>query len=71
MNITYYTNNVIISYCAVCIDGWDLGPSGSNGVPIAIQVGECEFDYWALVSLDKLDVQAIGATALQVVTAVL
>ena len=48
-----------------------ISPStGSTGVSIAIEWGECEFDHRALVSLERLGVQVLGATGQQVVTAV-
>ena len=49
-----------------------ISPStGSTGVSIAIEWDECEFDHRALVSLERLGVQVLGATGQQVVTAVL
>ena len=48
-----------------------ISPStGSSGVSIAIEWDECEFDHRALVSLERLDVQVLGVTGQQVVTAV-
>ena len=48
-----------------------ISPStGSTGVSIAIEWDECEFDHRALVSLERLGVQVLGATGQQVVTAV-
>ena len=48
-----------------------ISPSiGSNGIPIAIEWDECAFDHRALVSLERLGVQVLEATAQQVVIAV-
>ena len=47
-----------------------ISPStGSTGVSIAIEWDEYEFDRRALVSLERLGVQVLGATGQQVVTA--
>ena len=49
-----------------------ISPStDSTGVSIAIEWDECEIDHRALVSLERLGVQVLGATGQQVVTAVL
>ena len=49
-----------------------ISPStDSTGVSIAIEWDECEFDHSALVSLERLGFQVLGATGQQVVTAVL
>ena len=49
-----------------------INPStDSTGVSIAIEWDECEFDHRALVPLERLGVQVLGATGQQVVTAVL
>ena len=48
-----------------------ISPStGSSGVSIAIEWDEWAFDHRALVSLERLGVQVLGATGQQVVTAV-
>ena len=69
-------------YCCLCTGSaphlWSLlglkvywnQSTGSNGVSIAIEWDECEFDHRALVSLERLGVQVLGATGQQVVTAV-
>ena len=48
-----------------------ISPStGTSRVSIAIEWDECEFDHRALVSLERLGVQVLGATRQQEVTAV-
>ena len=48
-----------------------ISPStGSNGVSIAIEWDECAFIHGALVSLERLGVQVLGATGQQVVITV-